>query len=385
MNTLSNLMAEGIEKNIKDTTDTYKNLGKSLGNLDNWMQNPLDIFNNYFDFTHQERKPLQWSTENEVIIKSQAMNLLHFPNTTHEVTAKYPILVSPPNAGHDSKLADFSPTQSLVRTLHSQGFDVYVNEWLSATKEDSDLGIDSYVNFTHKSVEKIKSLHNVDKIHLLGQCQGGWQVSMYTSLHPENISSLVVAAAPINFHADYGVMNVLVDNMKMEDFEKLTTKGYLAGADMLKSFKMLQPNEHEHLKYIKEYIMVLEQDKKAMDRTEHFSQWYDNPQNLARRYYLEIVKNVFMDNCMANGGFSIDGREIDLRNIKCPLVLIGGTKDHITPPEQCFGMSELVSTPQDQIHKFTVSAGHIGALMGGSVLKNEYPKICDIMKASEVN
>lgn len=356
---------------------------KKLFDPSNWFQDPIEVFNRYLHLALKTRKPLEWATENDVVFQQQTMALRHFPNT-NTITAKYPVVVLPPQAGHDSKLADYSPEQSLVRTLQRQGLEVYVVEWLSATKDDAELGINDYIKFTNLAVDKILELNNVPKVHMIGQCQGGWQAAMYTSINQNKIATLTVAGSPIDFHAERGVLNLIVDNLPIEFYVKLTAKGFLDGADMLKGFKMLQANEHYHLKYVKEFSMALSQDKKRMARLLHFERWYNHTQNIPKRFYLEVVTEVFKNNCLANpGSFQVDNKVIDLKNIICPLVMIGGTKDHITPHKQVFGMRNLVGTRQEDIEEILVEAGHIGVLMGSNVLKNSYPNIVSIMKRSE--
>lgn len=379
----SNLFSEGLSKNNNDTVDVYKEILNKLFEPSSWLQDPLQVCSSYFNLVSKTREPLDWATENDVVLQQQTMGLRHFPNTD-KITAKYPVVVLPPQAGHDSKLADYSAEQSLVRTLQRQGLDVYVIEWLSATKDDAELGINDYIRFTDLAVDKMRELNNVTKVHMIGQCQGGWQAAMYTSIHQDKIATLTVAASPIDFHAERGVLNEIVDNLPIEFYEKLTAKGFLDGQDMLKGFKMLQANEHYHLKYVKEFSMALSQDKKAMARLIHFERWYNHTQNVPKRFYLEVVTEVFKNNCLANpGSFQVDSEPIDLKNIVCPLVMIGGTKDHITPHKQVFGMRNLVGTTQSNIEEIIVEAGHIGVLMGTKVLKNSYPNICSIMKRNE--
>lgn len=377
------LFAEGLSKNNKDTVDVYTEIFHKLVNPTSWFQDPLELYTNYYKLAFEPRKPLDWATENDLIFQHQTMVLRHFPNPD-KITAKYPVVVLPPQAGHDSKLADYSAEQSLVRTLQRQGLDVYVIEWLSATKDDADLGINDYIRFTDLAVDKIRTLNAVPKVHMIGQCQGGWQVAMYASLQQEKISSLVVAASPIDFQAGYGVLNEIMDTIPLEFYEQLTCKGFMDGQDLLKGFRLLQSNEHYHLKYMREFSMALSHDEKAIDRHVHFERWYNNTQNLPKRFYLEVVKEVFKNNCLANpGSFQIDTKPIDLRNIVCLLLMMGGTKDHITPHKQVFEMRNLVGISQENIEEILVEAGHIGVLMGSKVLKNSYPDICSFMKRSE--
>jgi len=82
---------------------------------------------------------------------------------------------------------------------------------------------------------------------------------------------------------------------------------------------------------------------------------------------------IFRKNSLTRpGSLLIGGRPVDLRNVRCPVVLIGGSRDHITPPGQVFAMERLVSSRR--ILKLLSPGGHIGTLMGKQSLKEIWPR-----------
>ena len=66
---------------------------------------------------------------------------------------------------------------------------------------------------------------------------------------------------------------------------------------------------------------------------------------------------------------------VDLGALHCPLFLLGGATDHITPPVQVFRAADAVSTPTDRIWKRTAPGGHLGLFMGNQALREEWPPI----------
>jgi len=76
----------------------------------------------------------------------------------------------------------------------------------------------------------------------------------------------------------------------------------------------------------------------------------------------------------AKGTFVGLGRKLDLRNITCPLYLLGGASDDITTPDQVLGAKNYVGTPKERIVEKIVPGGHIGLFMGSRTLK-ERPEI----------
>lgn len=312
----------------------------------------------------------EWATENEILFEYQTLRLRLFRREGADRTA----LILPPQAGHAGTIADYLPDQSLVGVFRERGYQVAVTEWIPATEEYRNLGIFDYIRLTDIAVDKVLKATRAKRVVLIGQCQGGWQAAIYASLFPEKVSGLIVAAAPIDLEAEdsfIGDCSKIPGNcyrMAVESFN-----GLMPGDFMLRGFKALQPQEHYFNKYFNIWGMCLREDLQGLERFKRFTNWYESTQSLPGRFYLEAVEWIFRKNSLTRpGSLLIDGRPVDLRNIRCPLVLIGGSKDHITPPGQVFAMEHLVSSRR--IKKLLAPGGHIGTLMGSQSLKDIWPR-----------
>lgn len=336
----------------------------------------------YYAILEQLRHPYcYWSTPNFVILEHQTLKLRHFPNP-EVADAKRPVLILPPQAGHHGNIADYSADQSLVRVFHHYGFDVYVTEWLSATREFRELGIADYIRLTDEAVEEIRRRTGIYRIHIVGECQGGWQAAVYTSLFPEKVASLVVAAAPIDVTA---APSQMVDYAKlpMAYFRYLVAagNGIMRGQYILRGFKNMQPEEHYFRKYQRIWEMIQQEDEREIERFIRFENWYEYTQDLPGRFYLEIVEWIFKKNGLIRPGFvRLNGRSVDLGNISCPTILMAGEKDHITPPPQLFALRDLISTPAEDIIEIRTNGGHIGTLMGNEALRENWTTVNEMLQ-----
>lgn len=322
-----------------------------------------------------------WCTPNDIIYEHQTLCLRHFPNR-EEPQATRPVLILPPQAGHHSNIADYSPAQSLVRVFHRYGYDVYVAQWLSATMEYKDLGIEDYIRLTDEAVETIRKKTGIYRIHLVGQCQGGWQAAIYTALHQEKISTLIPAAAPIDMEA---AESPIVDNagMPMSFFQAMVASGggLMDGRYMLMGFKNMQPDEHYARKYRRLWKWVMNDEEEYIKRHIRFENWYEYTQKLPGRFYLEIIKNIFKENNLTRPGvMRLNGQSLDLRNIDCPVIILAGTRDHITPPAQAFALKHYISTPGENVIEVLTGGGHIGTLMGTEALREDWTKVNEVLK-----
>ena len=336
----------------------------------------------FLRLTAGKEKPYPyWSTENQVILDKQTLRLRHFPHS--KVKQRTPVLILPPQAGNHCNLADFAPDQSLVKVFQQHGFEVYVTEWLSATYNDKDLGIEDYLNLTDDAIEAIREHSNAEKVHIIGECQGGWQAAMYSSLFPQKIKSLTIAAAPIDLEAESCAITSYV-KMPISYFRALVTMGFglMDGKIMIMGFKSLQINDQYHVKYKLLWEMIENNDEDGIQRYLRFENWFNYTQKLPGRFYLQVVDELFKKNGLVKKMFKFNGKVVDLKNINCRTILLAGDKDKITRPKQVFALKDHVSTPQKNIFSFLSSGGHIGTLMSKESLTDNWPKVAELLKVA---
>jgi poly(3-hydroxyalkanoate) synthetase len=152
------------------------------------------------------------------------------------------------------------------------------------------------------------------------------------------------------------------------------------GKYILWGFKQMQAEEHFFRKYLELWKMVKEENEEYIKRFLHFENWYEYTQYLPGRFYLEIIKNIFKENNLTKpGSFSLDGRPIDLRNINCPVIIMAGATDHITPPAQAFALKNYISTNKDDVIEILTGGGHIGTLMGTEALREDWTAVSEVL------
>lgn len=340
----------------------------------------------YIDLLYQMEHPVAgWATPNQVIYEHETLRLRHFENENGRSKANRPVLILPPQAGHHSNLADYSPAQSLVRVFQRYGYDVYVAQWISATQEYKDLDIGDIIRLTDEAVDQVRNRTGVFKIHLVGQCQGGWQAVLYTSLHPDKVATLVSAAAPIDVNAAPSGIVRDAQEMPLSFFAYMvsTGRGVMQGKYMLQGFKSYQPSEHYVLKYRRLWQMITAEDEEGIKRFMRFENWYEYTQNLPGRFYLEVVRNIFKENNLTRpGAMRINGNGVNLKQITCPVIIMAGKKDHITPPPQAFALKRYIGTPPENVVEILTEGGHIGTLMGTESLREDWTAVNEVLKLS---
>jgi poly(3-hydroxyalkanoate) synthetase len=152
----------------------------------------------------------------------------------------------------------------------------------------------------------------------------------------------------------------------------------MRGKFMLAGWKSMYPEEH----YFKTYVDLYEnvEDPAFVKKRQEFERWYEHPLDLPGRWYLQAIKLLFKDNAFCKGEFVALGRKIALKDIVCPIFLLAGEGDDITPSAQVFAAEEKLGTPKGQIVKKLVPGGHIGLFMGSKTLKNFWPGVAAWIK-----
>jgi poly(3-hydroxyalkanoate) synthetase len=146
----------------------------------------------------------------------------------------------------------------------------------------------------------------------------------------------------------------------------------MPGAALLAGFIALRP-EDEVAKQVD--LLVNLDDDGHLERYRRFEDWYKHTQDVPGAFYLWIVEHLFRDNALIRGQLEVGGEKVDLSAIRCPLNLIAGATDHITPPAQVLAIAGAVATtPHDVVQQLS-AGGHLGLFMGREALREHWPPV----------
>jgi len=336
---------------------------------------PLELFGDYLRWmgTVASRRRPEWSAPHRVVFEAPVARLRDF-STTPDDASVVPTLVLPPQAGHDSCIVDFSPRQSQMRTIVEAGLTrAFSLDWIGATPSTRNAGIEDYLAVIDRAVA-----HLGGRVNLIGDCQGGWLATIYAALHPERINTLTVAGAPIDFHCGEPVIHAALRSLapggNLAFYRALVAAGggVLRGEHMLAGFIAIKPDNE-----VSRQLQLLAHinDDAHVERYREFEDWFKHTQPIPGAFYLWIVEHLFRDNELIAGRLEIGGRRVQLSAIDCPLNLLAGASDHITPPSQVFALAQYASTPATAVVQRTAPGGHLGLFMGREALSEHWPPL----------
>jgi poly(3-hydroxyalkanoate) synthetase len=319
--------------------------------------------------TAVRREPPQWATRHKLIAEWPIARLRDFsgPNSRETV----PTLFLPPQAGHNSCIVDYDPQQSQIRTAQEAGLTrVFSLDWIGASDATKDASIEDYLGVISEAVASLGG-----RVNLVGDCQGGWLAVIYAALHPDTVHTLTIAGAPVDFHAGepliHDWMRVLSPGHNLDFYRDIVKSngGVLPGRFLLAGFIAMQP-DREIDRQLQLLARIHELDHVARYRT--FEAWFQHTQPIPGAFYLWIVEHLFQNNELIAGTLLIGYDMVDLRRITCPLYLLAGATDHITPPPQVFALADYAATSAADIVQRQTTGGHLGLFMGREALRTHW-------------
>jgi poly(3-hydroxyalkanoate) synthetase len=318
-----------------------------------------------------DRRVPEWHLAHTTVISTPFAHVHDFSPADADPDV-VPTLVLPPQAGHSSHVVDFAPGQSQLTAMLDAGLTrLYAMEWRPATAQTRGVTITDYLQVIDQAIVRAGGRAN-----LVGDCQGGWLAAIYAALNPDRVHTLTLAGAPIDFHGGESVIaastKVLTSSLGMAPYRMLVAinGGNMSGRAVLSNFILMQPQSE-----ISRQLQLFEglDDPQHVERYRVFEDWFKYTQDIPGAFYLWLVEHLFHRNELISGRLVVDGRRADLANITCPVLLLAGARDHITPPAQLFAAAEAVGTPRADIVQRTSAGGHLGLFTGRQALTEDWP------------
>ncbi len=319
-------------------------------------------------------EPVELATsEKETVYRDGRVQLYHYKPLQKEI-CPVPILLSYALVNRPTML-DLQPNRSLVRNLLNEGMDVYMIDWGYPDRSDRYLTLEDHVEgFIGGCVDHIRAAHNLDKINLLGVCQGGTMATMYASLHPDKVKNFVTTVTPIDFATDDGLLFSWSKSMHVDSM--VDRYGLIPGDTMNRSYQMLGPLNLSTQKYIN--MVDLMADKKKLADFLRMETWLmDSPDQIGETFR-QFVNDLFKGNKLTQGGLILGDKEVDLKNMTMPVLNIYAEFDTLVPPASTKPLNDHVGTKDQTLIGYPV--GHIGMYVSGKIQKTLAPTIANWIK-----
>jgi polyhydroxyalkanoate synthase len=258
-------------------------------------------------------------------------------------------------------MMDLQPDRSLIRGLLARGLDVYLVDWGYPDADDRHLSLDDYINrYLGACIEYVVRNSSAPAVNLLGVCQGGTMSLCHTAMHPGHVRNLVTMVTPVDFHTDENLLSKWVRKVDVDRI--VDVLGNMPGELLNAAFLALMPLRLTARKYAG--IADIADDREALANFLRMERWIQDSPDQAGTAFRQFVRWFFQENRLVLGGLEIGGQAVEPRLIRCPLLNIYATQDHLVPPSASRPLAGLTGSQDYTAVEF--DGGHIGIYVSRS-------------------
>ena len=307
-----------------------------------------------------------------------------------------PYVIIDPRGGHGPGIGGFKDDSQVGIALHD-GHPVYFVMFFPEPEPGQTL-LD-ICEAEREFVHHVRELHpKAPKPGIVGNCQGGWAAMMVAAASPEDTGPIVVVGAPMSYwggawregEGDNPMRYAggLLGGTWLASLSSDIGAGKFDGAYLVENFENLNPANTFWDKYYNVFSNI---DNEA-ERFLEFERWWSGYFLLNREEIEWITQNLFVGNNLWSGGVKAEnGKVLDLRDIKSPIILFASAGDNITPPQQAFNWVADVYSSTDEIKArgqvivalMQENVGHLGIFVSGKVARKEGAQIASVLKSIE--
>jgi len=257
-------------------------------------------------------------------------------------------------------MADLQEGRSMIQGLLDAGVDVYLVDWGYPDAGDAYLTLEDYINgYIDRCVDVIRDEHGLDKINILGICQGGSFSLCYTALHQEKIKNIITTVTPVDFHTRNDLLSKMVRHVDVDLL--VDTGGNISGDDMNSAYLSMKPFQLMGQKYV-DLVNILD-DTEKLRNFMRMEKWiFDSPDQVGETIR-QFTKQFYQENGLVKGTVKIGDDTVDLGNITVPVLNIYARDDHLVPSDSSKALGGCVSSKDYTELEFP--GGHIGIFVSG--------------------
>ena len=298
------------------------------------------------------------TTPGKVVFQNDMLQLIQYTPLTEEVN-KTPLLIIPPWI-NKYYILDLQEKNSLIRYQLEQGHTVFVVSWVNPDESLRDKDFENYVmEGALAAIDAIEQATGESEINAIGYCIGGTLLAATLAYMEQKQDNRVKSATFYVTLMDFsepGDLGVFIDEQQVSGLEQeMNERGYLDGSQMATTFNMLRSNDLIWSFYVNNYLLGKEPFPFDL------LYWNSDSTRMPAKMHSTYLRTMYLENRFREpGGMSIDGVDIDLRDIKVPTYFISTEEDHIAPWKSTYLGAQLMAGP---VRFVLGKSGHIAGIV----------------------
>jgi polyhydroxyalkanoate synthase len=294
-----------------------------------------------------------------------------------------PILLVPPLAAPASCF-DLRRGCSLAEHLLASGRQPYVVDYGPIAYGDRNLGLEHWIDdVIPRAIEAVSADAGADDgdVQLVGWCLGGIMSLLVAAGNTQPIRSVAVVASPFDVTAVPMIAPLRpLANLAGGGVATLAYK-LLGGAPAPLVRRMYRLAGFD--KYVMKPITLAANldDRDFLAQVEAVDAFMANMLAYPGRTFGQIYHRFLRRNDLADGHVQLGGRDIDLANVRVPVLSIAGEGDGIAPQAAVHHVADLLPNAP-QVRVATAPGGHLGVLTGRAARETTWRLLDDFLAAT---
>lgn len=257
-------------------------------------------------------------------------------------------------------IIDLLPGRSFAGYVADAGFDVYIADFGTPTREDRFADLAYYVDgLLRRCVRTICALTGEERINVVGYCLGGTLSLLYAALHPETVRRLVLLTTSVDGDVEGGIPWV-AHRMGLAG-ESYDQPRLVPAAEVKSWFEMLAPGSNSLAGRVRDLWERLDDAPERLREVRTMASWVDDVVPAPGRLLAELYRKFGPGaNSLMKGRTTVGDRTVELSAVSMPVLSVSAEKDTIAPAAGVDAIARVV--PQTEVVR--LPGGHVGIVAG---------------------
>ncbi len=170
----------------------------------------------------------------------------------------------------------------------------------------------------------------------------------------DRFATLSFLAAQMDF-TEAGELTLFINESQLTFLEDpMWEQGFLDSRQMAGAFQLLRSNDLVWSRSVREYLLG------ERPPVTDLMAWNADATRMPFRMHSEYLRQLFLDNDLAEGRCLADGRPVALSDIRVPVLAVGTETDHVAPWRSAFKLNLLMDT---EVTFILTNGGHYAGVV----------------------